>query len=440
MPSNILYGTPSISEVNHSIRRAVSGSPVASGGMEIPIGASQQVEQMLKRALSQTPTVLAPFQIIKSWGREGTLLALQERYDEARDAFEKDSAKVATWKGKRFWLAICLQNEAAIMGAASHPGCPQTLSLRLTQVLTRRLMIERQTYLALPSEEQSPEDQDYIMSSLVGDTQYWTQNITIRKALKIWPPSLKFNSAYNILEKRLTALRPQEYYNLEDILWNRSRRPTYISQPLQQLLHHPGRGVVDKLLDLVPLLGFSTDGVNAGIKEEMLAQCRGRSFAFVGGYYSFLGQYEKAEQAFHESARALETEPCVEIKLHRMLWHSEHYTRVQNWAGVSVMLYEAHRTFMAQETTSTFVLSHFPDRFRLLCKAVSACVPIDEVVHEMTIFNRENPDRGNERSFRDEAPQAPSPVLEVERLFPLGSTDHSTIDVNAWRQYVTFSP
>jgi hypothetical protein len=172
----------------------------------------------------------------------------------------------------------------------------------------------------------------------------------------------------------------------------------------------------------------------------MLLLSRGSSHAFFGGYYSFLGHYEKAEQAFQESERTLEAETCVEIKLHRMLWHSEHCTRVKNRDRVSLLLYEAHQVFMARETASTFVLSHFPDRFRLLCQAVSALVAIHEVVHGVATFDPYEPSSSRGKSVQPETPRAPTPVLEVERLFPLGSTDHSTIDIDAWRQYVTFTP
>jgi hypothetical protein len=407
--------------------------------MESSGGINQQVQQILERALNQS-TFLTPFDSVRRWGRDGALLVFQERYDEARKAFEEDAAKVAVWRGKRCWVAVSLRHSAAMMEAASHPGCPQTLSLRFAQELSRRLMIERQTFLALPSDEQSTQELQHIISTLVETTQSWTEVITSQKALEIWQPILgSDNPELTLIRKRLEEHERVPSPPIDSILWGVGI-PARPFQPIQHFLHRQREEPPDKLLELASLLEFSTDNLSSEVEDEMVLLRRGRSYAFLGGYYSFLGHFEKAEQAFQESQKTLEAETCVEIKLHRMLWHCEHYTRVKNWDRVSLLLYESHRVFMAQETASTFVLSHFPDRFRLLCKAVSAWVPIDEVVHDIAIYGRDDPSGSRAQSIHLETPKTPSPVLEVERLFPLGSTDHSTIDVDAWRQYVMFSP
>ncbi|KAH6664268.1 hypothetical protein B0J14DRAFT_706689 [Halenospora varia] len=437
MPSNILYGTPSNNHIVHSARRdadtALSRSQTPNGEIESSDRTNQQVQQILERSLNQS-RFLTPFDAVQRWGGggDGARLIFQKRYYEARKAFEEDGAKVAGWRGNRCWAAVSLRHSAARMEAASHPGCPETLSLRFTQELSRRLIIERHNYLALPADEQSTKELQHIISTLVETTRSWAEVITSQKALEIWQPILgSDHPELTIIRRRLEVHERVPSPPIENIVWGLGD-PAPPFQPIQHFLHGQREGPTDKLLELAPLLEFSTDNLSSEVKDKMLLLRRGRSHAFLGGYYSFLGHFEKAELAFQESQRTLEGETCVEIKLHRMLWHSEHYTRVKNWDGVSLLLYEAHRVFMEQETASTFVLSHFPDRFRLLCKAVSACVPIDEVIHDVAIYSHD--------SLQPKTPQIPSPVLEVQRLFPLGSTDHSTIDIDAWRQYITFSP
>ncbi|KAE9373665.1 hypothetical protein N431DRAFT_338661 [Stipitochalara longipes BDJ] len=442
MPSNILYGTPSNNHTVHSIRRDVSTTlsrrhtPI--GEMESLDGTNKQVQQILERALNQPPCPTS-FQTMERWGRDGSRLVFQKRYSEAQKAFEEDAVKVAAWIGKRCWVAVGLRHEAAMMEAASHPGCPETLSLRFTQELSRRLMIEQQAYLALPSHEQSTTELQHIFATLVESTRSWTEVITSQKALEIWEPILGPNNReLTLIRKRLKEHEQIPGCPIEEVLLDPGV-PAQPFKPIQHFLHHQHDGPADKLLELAPFLEFSTDNLSSEVRDEMLLLRRGRSHAFLGGYYSFLRHFEKAEQSFQESQKTLEAETCVEIKLHRMLWHCEHYTRVQNLDRVGFLLYEAHRVFMAQETASTFVISHFPDRFRLLCKAVSACVPIDEVVHDVATYTRDDPSGNWQQSIQAQTPKTPSSVLEVEILFPLGSTDHSTIDIDAWRQYVTFS-
>lgn len=443
MPSNIVYGTPSNSQIIHSTWRgadtALSRCQTPNGEMDNSSGARQKVQQILERALSRT-TFRNLYHSLERWGGDGALLVFQERYDEARKAFEEDAARVAAWRGKRYWVAVGLRHEAAMMDAASHPGCPQTLSLRFTQELSRRLMIELQVYLTLSSDEQSTKELEHIMSTLVETTQTWSEVIICQKVLATWQPVLGSDSPeLIIIRRRLEEHKRIINLPIEDVKWD-NRGPGSAFLPIQYSLHRQRGGPADKLLELAPLLEFSFSNLSSEVKDEMVLLRRGRSYAFLGGYYSFLGHFEKAEEVFQESQKSLEAETCVEIKLHRMLWHCEHYTRVKNWDRVSLLLYEAHRVFMAQETASTFVLSHFPDRFRFLCKAVSAWVSIDEVVHDIAIYSRDNPSDNRAQSTQLGTPRAPSPVPEVQILFPLGSTDHSTIDIDAWRQYVMFSP
>jgi len=332
MPSNILYGTPSNSRMVHSTWReagtALSRSQTPNGEVASSSRANEQVKQILEGTLSQ-PRFRTSFERVYRWGHRGAQLVFQERYDEARQAFEEDAAKVAAWRGKRCWVAVSLRHEAAMMEAASHPGCPQTLSLRLTQELTRRLMIERQNYLALPSDEQSMEELQHIIWSLVETTQSYTDIITCQKALQIWLPILgSDNPELTIIRKRLEEHARIPGHPIESIIWAPGV-PAAPLQPVQYILHSKHQGPANNFLELAPLLEFSADNLSSVGKDKILLQARGRSHAFLGGYYSFIGHFAKAEQAFQESERTLEAENCVEIKLHRMLWHSEHYTRVK---------------------------------------------------------------------------------------------------------------
>jgi hypothetical protein len=324
--------------------------------------------------------------------------------------------------------------------AASHPGCPQTLALRMTEVLSQRLMIERQTFLAIPREEQSTQELEDIINCLILSTHGCIEVVTCQKALEIWEPVLgPKNSELGVIRERLKYYERMRVRPLEDILFS-TFTPAKPLRPVQYYLRAPHNEPADRFLQLAPLIQLPSSRLTSEVQDDMIMLHRGRSHSFIGGYFSFLGQFEQAERSFQESERTLKNEVCVEILLHRMLWQAEHYTRVKNWEQVSILLYEAHGVFMAQEVASSFVLLHFPDRFRLLCTAAATLISIDEVVYDVTLHRRDKLRDKRPLTALPDTPGPPSPVLEVEELFPLGSTDHSTIDIDTWRRYVTFSP
>lgn len=271
---------------------------------------------------------------------------------------------------------------------------------------------------------------------LVNETQIWTEIITLQRSLQTWGAIIgEEHPSLNLIRRRLIAHESIPGDVPESLLW-RGNVPWSATppRPIYESLSQCGISL-EKILELTPLQELSAFDLEPGSRTKMLAMRRGRSQAYLGGYLSFLNQFEKAEEAFQESNSSLQAEGSVEIKLHRMLWHCEHYTRSKKWNDIGPLLRKAHGVFMEPETNSTFVIAHFPDRFRLLCRAIESRLSIDVLVHDVHHHGEPKPiPLGNPVM----TPQAPSPVPEVERLFPLQTSDHSTIDVDAWRQFVTF--
>ena len=103
---------------------------------------------------------------------------------------------------------------------------------------------------------------------------------------------------------------------------------------------------------------------------------------------------------------------------------------------------------MKIDSPSEFVVVHFPDRFKLLCKATCKRVPIDDVVNEPlddSVSEHYRSERSPTPIHHDTADGPPSlPASSIpspERLFPLTPRGFSSaIDVETWRQFVHFSP
>jgi hypothetical protein len=441
MPSNIEYGTPSSDQNMLTPPNLGSPSPIprdseADRQQALLDHNAEAVNKILIQILNgDTPSFLASADGVERYGRDGARCVFEERYEDARNCYKADSAKAANWRGKRYQVAIGLDHIADLMDAARHLGGPQTISLRFTQILSRRLMIERLDFLSLPPDEQSVDEFRQTMTGLVSDTATWTEIITLQRAFQTWKYALGIgHPSLAVVRRRIDEYEKIPGIPIEKV---RSQAPFIPAAPVKPLYQTLTQFEIpfDKILELAPLPEVFKDMVDLGPTEQQLRTRRGRSQAYLGGYFSFLGEFSKAEEAFQESNSSLQIEDCVEIKLHRMLWHCEHYTRAKNWNEIGPLLVEAHRVFMEPETNSSFVISHFPGRFRLLCKAVVTRLSIDVVIHDFSLHGDTEP-----KDFQTEigAPQAPSPVLEVERLFPLQPNDHSAIDVDAWRQFVTF--
>jgi len=144
----------------------------------------------------------------------------------------------------------------------------------------------------------------------------------------------------------------------------------------------------------------------------------------------------------------MKDEACVEIRLHRILWYAEHKTRVRDSDGLGILICQVHEVFVKIDSPSEFVVVvHFPDRFKFLCQDLSKQVPIDEVVNKP--LDESAPEHHQSvcpthihHDTVDRPPSRPtSSIPSPERLFsPTPRGFNSAIDVEAWRQFVHFSP
>ncbi len=213
-------------------------------------------------------------------------------------------------------------------------------------------------------------------------------------------------------------------------------------QSVRDILHLGDSSAAD-LLDQLRAL----EGSNAwmgDIRRDMERRREGRSMALVGVHHSFLGRVSEADQAFRLSEQYMEYEACGEIRLHRVLWHAEHKTRVGDWAGARNLLDHAHRAFMEDDSPSEFILHHFPSRFQSLCKAILAQIPIDKVTANEPA-GADGPERGaslanmpNEHTPLTSRPLLEHSLLEQQPLFAQTFRDSPTVDMEVWRRFVNF--
>lgn len=355
-------------------------------------------------------------------------------------------------------MTVGLEVIAALMKAADFPGCPQSIIARFTQVLSRFLMRERQKYTHANPQVRSLQELRKTLTALKNSTRWASTLVTQQRAVQIWEPilgpehpkikTMRDNIAIMRADKRNLDLDSgtSQIRGAEDLL-QEAFVPDDIPElrPIGDFLHL-GDGSPADLLERFHALENS-DISSRQIQQEIALLRYGRSRSLLGGYYSFLGRFNDAETAFQESDRYMKYEACVEIRLHRILWYAEHKTRVQDWDGVGMLICQAHEVFMKTDSPSEFVVVHFPDRFKFLCKAISKQVPIDEVVNEPLDESASEHHRSVcptpiHHDTADRPPSRPaSSIPSPERLFPLTPRCfNSAIDVETWRQFVHFSP
>jgi hypothetical protein len=463
MPSNIIYYTPSSGDRNpysndpgpfhdsDQITREFNSS------VELIFGNLQDDE--LDYQLDSPSSRLQGPSAILSNGNPRTLaksadnLAFDGNYREAGQRYKLASIMLAERYGSSDWETVGEEISAALMKAADFPGCPQSIIARFTQELSRFLMRERQKYTHTNPEVRSLQELCKTLTALKSTTKWASALITQQRAVQIWEPIL--GSEHPKIKKMLdniAIIRAGKVVNLdsetsqiqgaEDLL-QETFVPDDIPQlrPLGDFLHLDDGSPVDLLEKFHAL--ENSDISSRQIQREIALLRYGRSRSLLGGYYSFLQRFNDAETAFQESDRYMKYEACVEIRLHRILWYAEHKTRVRDWDGVGMLIYQAHEVFMKNDSPSEFVVVHFPDRFKFLCKAISKQVPIDEVVNEPLDDSRSGCcPTPIHYDTADRPPSQPaSSIPSPERLFPLTPRGfNSAIDVETWRQFVHFSP
>jgi hypothetical protein len=383
--------------------------------------------------------------------------AFESSYQTAAQKWKSMAQKIGRYKD---WAAILCQFNADLMEAACYPGCPQSLAVRVADILSRSLVREREKYSNSNSEISNETELCKVLSGIKLCARFWGSVLVQQRALQIWEPILGQDHAKMVLLRdTIVEMRYRKPANLDsDIHLIKPADTLDLPLEIGQLaptttlgdLLHLGDAPADRLLEKFQAIESSSIS-GQEIRREMALLRHGRSKALLGVYNSFLNRFGDAEKAFQDSERYMEYESCIEIKLHRMLWYAEHKTRVLHWEGVGRLICQAHEIFMAANSPSEFIIEHFPRRFKLLCLAVSAQTPVDKITSETGHFSR--PDcvqTGNHHSgspshdgsgLPQSSPAAATSVLSPERLFPSTPRgENARIDIDAWRRFVHFTP
>ncbi|KAE9973181.1 hypothetical protein EG328_004523 [Venturia inaequalis] len=351
----------------------------------------------------------------------------QHRFLGSAQSLRDESDRMADWKDKTHSLAITLNHIAELTDALNHRGTPRTIApeeLRIEYVSACILIVEWLAFFFhLPNNDQS-------MSSFRA-TVIWTINEILTRIEMIK------------LLRTETIVLQRDFQNRGAIVGEEHLNLTTIRRPF--MAHERIRGNdPEQFLWPSPLTRSATPPIpmpespspfalaSGTILESVLDS--GERAKMTARIKNFDLLFNEAEGAFFKSNIGSRVEDRVETKLLRMLWHCERYTRAKRWDDIGPLLIEAHGLFMKPDTSSTFLVTHFPDRFQLLCRAFQTRLSIDELVHLNS--HHGEPERVAMGSPAM-TPQAPSPVPEVHRLFPLQTSGHAVIDVGAWRQSVT---
>jgi hypothetical protein len=460
MPSNIIYRTPSNGNRNPYSDNPGSTSDADHTTREFNdsvelIFENIEAYELVDSALSHIEGPNA--RLSEKLFTLGSSLAIDGNYRAAEQAYKLARLHYAALCGPNDWRTVGAEFRAALMKAADFPGCPQTITARFAQELSHFLMRERQIY-----NQANPQESDLVelrktLTGLKMNTEWASYLITQQRALQIWEPVLgPEHSKIKLMRTQIAKMkktRPVDLNQETSLIQDaEDSLPTFEPNNYSQLksiggLLHLCDGSPDDLLRKFRALENS-DILSRQFQQEIELLRYGRSRSLLGGYLSFLRRFDDAEKAFQESDRYMKYEACVEIKLHRILWYAEHKTRVRDAEGVVKLMCQAHDIFMKNDSPSEFIIAHFPDRFKYLCKAVSKRVPIDEVLNEpidYSVFERHRSSSlpASVHHIAADRPHSAlaSPIPSPERLFPLTPRGfNSAIDVDTWRQFVNFSP
>ena len=356
---------------------------------------------------------------------------------------------------------------AELIDAACYPGCPQSLAARVTDILSRFLTQEREKYSNFNSRNPGIGKIEFgpILLDLRVAASYWGRVIVQQRAVQIWEPLLgPDHPKIAVLRDYLNSIRRPLGVSVTtgspECPATRVRISALVAR-LEIDQHSPLRGIsdllslgdapADKLLENFHALESSS--VSGQQFRLEVARLRfGRSRALLGVYNSFICRFSEAEKAFEDSERLMGYETCMEIRLHRMLWYAEHKSRVQDWNSVDRLIRCAHEVFMANDTTSEFIIDHFPGRFKSLCSAFLMRVPIDKIINDAAAdasapeFLQATssdllPSMPGTPAIDPSSPPPADSVLSPQRLFPLTPKGAgSRIDIEVWRQFVHFKP
>ena len=465
-PSNIIYYTPSNAGGTSRSNNCNSFQSTSPAIVEFNTSMGQvfnngAIDGVINQANSpsiytRSPSVTLQCQDPNIVSRSARNNTFDGNYGVAGQKYSLASLHYADKFGPKHWLVVVHEFNAVVMKDAEFSGCPQSIAARIAQELSHFVMRERQKYIQDNPQMTDSIELRKILTALKLTARWLCRLLIQQRAIQIWEPIL--GSEHPKIEriyKNIAIMRLRSPVDLDkdtsriedDVSVEEGLNPDRLASlhTISDLLHLEETSPNDMLEKLHTL--EKSDLAGRELREEIALLRCGRSRAMLGGYYSFLGRYGDAEKAFQDSSRYMKYEVCTEIKLHRLLWYAEHKTRTRDWDNMRMLLRQAHTVYMENEGFSEFIIAHFPRRFELLCSAASKQVPIDEVVNEPSNANISGRlrSRTSAASVRQNSLQEPSLLPDLmrppESPFPLSTGEFSsTISVESWRQFVTFSP
>lgn len=463
LPSNIVCQTPSSRAALTSTPRVESNQVVSTprSAQEMAQEFNNSTIQVFTNGRSdnddsdedchQDANVLPYKEDIRSlWS--GTI---HDVFDGKYQLAAQKSKRIIQLDGRGLSRIVC-RFRIDVMDAACYPGSPQSLIARIADIIARTLGREREEYTNSRSDMPSEAALRRVLYFLQKEARYLAHILVRQRALQIWEPLLRSD-------------HPKIAKMQADLAFERRTFQFLPTRPLKDFADETGIDVLSELSDMHQMqslgeqlgdlvqLGDAPDDqlleklriIESGgapgqkLTRELSQQRRGRSKALLGLFLSFVSRFTDAEKAFKESEQLMEHETCLEIKLHRLLWYAEHRTRVQGWDGVTNLIIRAHEIFMANETTSEFIIHHFPDRFKALCSAVSRRVPIDTITSEVANSQLPSPAPDTPLSIHHPSPTPTehNSALSPLRFFPPTPRGaNAVINIDAWREFVHFTP
>ncbi|KAG7289174.1 hypothetical protein NEMBOFW57_005537 [Staphylotrichum longicolle] len=455
LPPHVIYRTPS----DHASSPDAAGSPHVSVPGSSTEDLAVDVNSQAESVLGDDPSVQAgspqpSLQTTRDRSRHDSTLqkraledALAGNYHAAARAYKLTAVPSKPWQ------RAVRQFRIDVMDAAWYPGCPQSLTARVTGILSVSLVRERETYERAVAGNDAIGNESELCKILIAlklEATFWSSILVQQRALQVWEPILgrhhpKVKLIRDYLEKHrkpktVAADFGRRLHRLDEsdaVIGSEVEIDRPEMRRVNNLVHL-GDGPPDQLLEQARTLS-SVSANGQQIRQDIAWVKLGRSRALLGVYYSFLRRFDDAERAFQTSEEHMERETHAEIKLHRTLWYIEHKTRVGDWTGARALLGRAHEVFMSNQTPSDFMVHHFPARFANLCSAVAEQQSVDEAARQ---FSEMGPTGHTDAERRDhELPAAEGSGLSLSRLFP--STPggaNSEINIDAWRQFVQYPP
>ncbi|KAK4097957.1 hypothetical protein N658DRAFT_488840 [Parathielavia hyrcaniae] len=410
------------------------------------------------------------------WEPGAILASTISRFQRGLDEAIRENHQVASAEFKTLlrigrlnhWARVIVQFYSDVMDVACYPGGPQSLAARVVDVLSRTLIRVREEYSRGNPGVQDTSCLQRLLMCLKEAASGWVPLLMEQRALRIWEPILGAKHPHILLLQSSLAGWQAAKGDCHDsdsdedelsiwVSWLSSEdafdhlRAIDMSHlgPAANLFHLGDAPPTRLLEDLWAVEGSSISGAQPRHNATLLRL--GRSRAKLGVYYSFLRRFDEAEKALQVSELHMGHETCVELRLFRTLWYAEHKTRVGGWSEVEKLMSRAHHIFMTDDDLSEFVIRHFPERFERLYVAVKEQLPLDAIIsevanpegHETVNLGPSSPYLpGNPVSASPASPAAAAEAtLSHSQLFPCTPEGiNAEIDINAWREFVRFSP